>query len=1177
MERDRQGIDPRFNPNGETICPPPLEVYQFIWDRTRMIRKDFILQNYTGTGGKCNAFAVRCHERIARWHSMCEHQLSHIPDFITMQSQQNIQELGQTMKTLNMYYDDADGRGIVEEDGVGGNNIVTNSIVHGCSSNIIMGVNPKDYDGTPLVNDSSSTSVAKRIIGQASNTNGTAEPEMRGLYILLTINNDGGMEVLKYSARLSEQNSSIFNSRPVQLALKVYKAKREYNYARFFSILRSPSTPYLFACIMFKYVEQMRKAAFRIMSKTFGARMKTGDGVYDAYPLDELVQLLCFEDTEEAKEACSHYNITVKPVPNPVNPSLCVDTIFWRHTDFKEKRDPSKGTILTLQPRKMIRVIESKLNGATRLAVCRGEVSGKGATIDGPVTKSPRKSIEKDARKMLERSESSRKRIQEERIQRERRIAEAQKRAEAERIMKAKIEEKQLKQLEKKRRAREAKEAQENAERQKAKEEEAARKRELEIQRKKQQALEAALKHEAEEKIRLEEERKRQATEQVRLKQEQEHKRQRDILRKAEEERRKKEEIARRVEVERLRQIEIARKAAELRTRQEEEERGRIEEERKRTEDLRIENEWKEKIHFAKKFLLLSRWRENFHAKYGKRIRTAKCLESLDPTQTSHFNQSKVNIGNFRSSREAISRTSSKKTEQKSISCEEFFYQLSCDPTSKFNLPQLLSSVLNKRNFWNQASIHRILPENLKARTTFLFKLGFMVPNTEKVHGQEQLSRMIELWIDSRIDVNQVSKYDCDSYHQVRVVASFIDYEDSIQHCGPFDAIMILVPPACTDSQFNTDLNFGNALEMTVNLDTLNSTEATEFDDMLQEGCEILFNEFVDMKYNLNSLHNCIIERLSLKNICLLLMKEVLWTFPDESNYLRGLPSHAQRSAYDEYGSALVDYCFKSLKILLQHFANVTVSWSTGWPAKDFGDSDNKSICDYFLDREGLPSNWVDFSRISVLEDELNHIFPQFGTLTQLETFLEFLIGASQPEVQGRCSNFYHDRQFRRCLEYAFDCYMEKDTIDHIFYLPIGVTKQAILDTIETSKEECDLNIDVRTLSTIPLLTVLEDESETKREGIIDDSGVYPKQVNNGNDEHQMISFNSSLSHKRSPSKVESDKRPSKRMKQGAMYEDDLKKSRKFTANLKALVDGGTMDMTIGDSSLSKILECIDN
>lgn len=37
------------------------------------------------------------------------------------------------------------------------------------------------------------------------------------------------------------------------------KAKKEYNYVRFFQILKSPTTPYLFGCIMFKYVELMRK------------------------------------------------------------------------------------------------------------------------------------------------------------------------------------------------------------------------------------------------------------------------------------------------------------------------------------------------------------------------------------------------------------------------------------------------------------------------------------------------------------------------------------------------------------------------------------------------------------------------------------------------------------------------------------------------------------------------------------------------------------------------------------------------------------------------------------------------------------------------------------------------------------------------------------------------------
>jgi hypothetical protein len=230
-ERDRQGPDKRFKEsafNTKDGTPPPLDVYQFIWDRTRMVRKDFILQNYVGTGGKCDAPAVRCHERIARWHTMCEHQLSHISDFVRMQSQQNIQELGQTMKTLNQYYDDSLGRSIVEVPDDNGKETRTDlsGYDHGCKSNSVQGQHPIDFDGKPLMNDEDPVRISLRLVGKnAINSphHGTAEPEMRGLYILLTIENDSGMEVLKYAARLYQQSPDVYHSVPVQLALTIYK------------------------------------------------------------------------------------------------------------------------------------------------------------------------------------------------------------------------------------------------------------------------------------------------------------------------------------------------------------------------------------------------------------------------------------------------------------------------------------------------------------------------------------------------------------------------------------------------------------------------------------------------------------------------------------------------------------------------------------------------------------------------------------------------------------------------------------------------------------------------------------------------------------------------------------------------------------------------------------------
>jgi hypothetical protein len=192
-----------------------------------MVRKDFILQNYVGTGGSCDARAVRCHERIARWHAMCEHQLSHISQFVVAQSQQNIQELGQTMKTLNQYYDDSLNRSLVEVADKDGNETRSDpSAFLGCASDVVQGNSPVDSDGTPLVNDQNSPALPLRLINKDSAStphHGTAEPEMRGLYILLTMNNDGGMEVLKYAARLFAERPEIYHGKPIQLALSIYK------------------------------------------------------------------------------------------------------------------------------------------------------------------------------------------------------------------------------------------------------------------------------------------------------------------------------------------------------------------------------------------------------------------------------------------------------------------------------------------------------------------------------------------------------------------------------------------------------------------------------------------------------------------------------------------------------------------------------------------------------------------------------------------------------------------------------------------------------------------------------------------------------------------------------------------------------------------------------------------
>jgi hypothetical protein len=167
---------------------------------------------------------------------------------------------------------------------------------------------------------------------------------------------------------------------------------------------------------MFKYVEEMRKVAIYIMSRSYGTRRskEDGGGVYDKYKLTDLIRLLCFEDEAEALDTCRHFGITVvenhsgamdddisttgedNVVESKQDASFSeshhqVSYIRWRQSRFHEPIDPVKGCKIPLRTRKMMRTIESKLNGATRLAVCRGDMStyhtAEILTATGPINK----------------------------------------------------------------------------------------------------------------------------------------------------------------------------------------------------------------------------------------------------------------------------------------------------------------------------------------------------------------------------------------------------------------------------------------------------------------------------------------------------------------------------------------------------------------------------------------------------------------------------------------------------------------------------------------------------------------------------------------------------------------------------------------------------------------------
>ncbi len=68
------------------------------------------------------------------------------------------------------------------------------------------------------------------------------------------------------------------------------------NYARFFRLLRR--APYIFACLMAKYVDRMRTEAVELMARTFNP----AKGRATLLPLPEMLGALCMLDEEELAE-----------------------------------------------------------------------------------------------------------------------------------------------------------------------------------------------------------------------------------------------------------------------------------------------------------------------------------------------------------------------------------------------------------------------------------------------------------------------------------------------------------------------------------------------------------------------------------------------------------------------------------------------------------------------------------------------------------------------------------------------------------------------------------------------------------------------------------------------------------------------------------------------------------
>ncbi|KOC68086.1 Protein xmas-2 [Habropoda laboriosa] len=123
------------------------------------------------------------------------------------------------------------------------------------------------------------------------------ESEFRAYIILLNLNNGNFMWDLQRLPKCIQKSSE------VQFALEIYSALESNNYYKFFKLVSK--TTYLNACILLRYFNQVRLKALSVLVKAYCRTAST------AYPLYELIDILGFEDENEAIYFCEQVGLNV--------------------------------------------------------------------------------------------------------------------------------------------------------------------------------------------------------------------------------------------------------------------------------------------------------------------------------------------------------------------------------------------------------------------------------------------------------------------------------------------------------------------------------------------------------------------------------------------------------------------------------------------------------------------------------------------------------------------------------------------------------------------------------------------------------------------------------------------------------------------------------------------------
>ncbi|XP_046752349.1 uncharacterized protein LOC124415092 [Diprion similis] len=123
------------------------------------------------------------------------------------------------------------------------------------------------------------------------------EAEFRGYIVLLNLN-DGN-----FMWDLQKLPPDIQKSPEVRFAIEVYSSIESHNFSKFFKLVKK--TTYLNACILLRYFNQVRVKALSVMVKAYH-RVTS-----NPFPLYELIDILGFEDENEAVNFCEQVGLNI--------------------------------------------------------------------------------------------------------------------------------------------------------------------------------------------------------------------------------------------------------------------------------------------------------------------------------------------------------------------------------------------------------------------------------------------------------------------------------------------------------------------------------------------------------------------------------------------------------------------------------------------------------------------------------------------------------------------------------------------------------------------------------------------------------------------------------------------------------------------------------------------------